>query len=195
MFRLLLIRAGATEFDDECRVVGQLDIPLSVDGLAQVESVSEAIAKESDLSIQAVYTSKGQAALQMAEAVAKATGSKVVHWKQLSNLNQGLWQGQTIEAIKSQFPKVYRRWQEQPETVCPPEGEMVSAARERLTEVLTKIQKRTKDGVIAVVVAEPIASILRALLKQEDLKDLWKPSADGGDWELIEVPAGLPATA
>lgn len=195
MFRLLLIRAGATEFDDENRVVGQLDIPLSADGLAQVEATARAAASETDLTVQAVYTSKGQAALQTAEAVAKATKSKVVHWKQLSNLNQGLWQGQTIDAIKSQFPKVYRRWQEQPETVCPPEGEMVSAARERLTEVLAKIQKRTKDGVIAVVVAEPMATILRALLKQEEPKDLWKRSAEGEDWELIEVPAGLPANA
>ena len=168
---------------------------MSADGLAQVESIAEGVASESDLTIQAVYTSKGRAALQTAEAVAKATGSKVVHWKQLSNLNQGLWQGQTIDAIKSQFPKVYRRWQEHPETVCPPEGEMVSAARERLAEVLAKIQKRTRDGVIAVVVAEPMARILRALLKQEELKDLWNASANGEDWELIEVPAGLPANA
>lgn len=195
MFRLLLIRAAATEFDAEDRIVGQLDIPLSEDGKAQAAKIGAAIAAEVGLQVQAVYAAKNGAELETATAVADATDSKVVQWKQLSNLHQGLWQGQTASAIKSKFPKVYRRWQDQPETVCPPEGEMVSAARERLGEVLAKVEKRTKAGVIAVVAAEPLASILSGLIKQEALGDLWKAEQNCGQWELIEVPTGLPASA
>lgn len=188
MFRLLLVRAGATEFDEDGRIVGQLDIPLSQEGREQANQLAMSISDEAGLTIQAIYVSKHQAALETAEAVAKATKSKVVQWKQLLNLNHGLWQGKTVDAIKSQFPKVYRRWQEQPETVCPPEGEMLAAVRERLSEVLNKIERRTKDGVIAVVAAEPLASILAAQLKREALGDLWKSESNRGQWELIEIP-------
>lgn len=188
MFRLLLVRAGATEFDEDGRIVGQLDIPLSQEGREQAEQLAKSIVSDAGLPIQAIYVSKHQAALETADAVAKATGSKIVQWKQLLNLNHGLWQGKTVDAIKSQFPKVYRRWQEQPETVCPPEGEMLAAVRERLFEVLNKIDKRTRGGVIAVVVAEPLASILAALLKREELGDLWKSESNRCHWELIEIP-------
>ncbi len=195
MFQFLLIRAGATEFDGEHRIVGQLDIPLSDAGKEQVENLAATVAKEVPVPIQAVYASRHPAEIETARAVARATRSKVVHWKQLANLDQGLWQGQTAEAIRSHFPKVYRRWQDHPETVCPPEGETLPAARERLAEVLVKVEKRTRSGVIAIVLAEPMASILAAYVKQQDLGDLWEAEKNRGQWELIEVPTRLSATA
>ncbi len=195
MFHFLLIRAGATEFDGDHRIVGQLNIPLSDAGKQQVQDLAAAIVQEVPYEIQAVYASKHPAELETAKAVAEATRSKVVHWKQLANLDQGLWQGQTADAIRSHFPKVYRRWQEQPETVCPPEGETLPAARERLAEVLAKVEKRTKSGIIAVVLAEPMASILAAYVKQQGLGDLWQTEKNRAQWELIEVPARLSAMA
>lgn len=192
MFRLLLIRAGVTDFVRAGRVVGQLDIPLSDEGREQAkqiaQSIAESVAKDAGVPVQAVYTSRNAAAAETAQLLAQATQSKLKHFKQLSNLNQGLWQGKTIEDIKSQFPTVYRRWQENPETIRPPEGETLADAIERVNEVITKIAKRTKDGVIAVVVAEPLASILCAVLKREGYGDLWKTDSNCGQWELIEVP-------
>ena len=34
-----------------------------------------------------------------------------------------------IDDVKRKQPKVYRQWQEQPEIICPPEGEMLSEAQ------------------------------------------------------------------
>ena len=50
----------------------------------------------------------------------------------MQNLNQGLWQGMLVEDVRHKQPKVYRQWQEQPENVCPPEGEMLEQADERV---------------------------------------------------------------
>ncbi len=50
--------------------------------------------------------------------------------ERLQNLDHGLWQGMLIEEVKRKQPKVYKQWQEQPENVCPPEGEMLAAAAE-----------------------------------------------------------------
>ena len=41
-------------------------------------------------------------------------------------MNHGLWQGMIIDEVKRKQPKVYKQWQEHPENVCPPEGEMLA---------------------------------------------------------------------
>ena len=37
-----------------------------------------------------------------------------------------------VSDVKRKQPRVYKRWQEQPESVCPPEGEMLGEADERV---------------------------------------------------------------
>lgn len=65
---------------------------------------------------------------------------------------------------------------------------MLSAAQQRLTEMIERIGRKLKDGAtIALVVAEPLATILSALLKQQDLGDLWQVETQCGHWELIDV--------
>ena len=51
---------------------------------------------------------------------------KVKTLDKLQNLDHGLWQGMLVSDVKTKQPKVYRQWQEQPETVCPPQGETLS---------------------------------------------------------------------
>jgi probable phosphoglycerate mutase len=85
-----------------------------------------------------------------------------------------------IEDVRRKQPKVYRQWQEQPECVCPPEGEMLAAADERLRAALVKLIKRHDDGVIALVLPEPLMSLARRFIDRVELGDLWK-SPNGHD--------------
>ncbi len=39
---------------------------------------------------------------------------------------------------------------------------------------MTKLLKRHKEGVIALVVSEPLATLVRQFLKHDELGDLWK---------------------
>jgi probable phosphoglycerate mutase len=105
----------------------------------------------------------------------------------LRNLDHGLWQGLLVEEVKRKQPKVYRQWQEQPESVCPPGGEMVADAQERVRTALTKILKKHKEGTVGLVVPEPLASLVRAYLEQGEVGDLWQAGARHGTWEVIEV--------
>ena len=68
-----------------------------------------------------------------------------------------------IEDVKRKQPKVFRQWQEQPEIVCPPEGEMLSEAHERVQAALTKMLKKHKEGTIALVIPEPLASLVQCV--------------------------------
>ena len=95
---------------------------------------------------------------------------KVKTLDKLQNLDHGLWQGMLVADVKTKQPKVYRQWQEQPETVCPPQGETVGDAEERLQAALAKLMKKHKsEGLVAVVLPEPLASVLRHVLRHDEL--------------------------
>ena len=122
MVRLILIRPGKTDFDEQRRIIGNLDIPLNEFGTDQIARTANEL---KDQSIDIVYTSPCQASAQTADVLSKVLGLKVKSLNKLRNLDHGLWQGKLIDEVRSTQRKVYRQWQEQPDTVCPPEGETV----------------------------------------------------------------------
>jgi broad specificity phosphatase PhoE len=139
--------------------------------------------------IQAIFSASCQSALQTAEALARDRGLKVKAVPRLQNLNHGLWHGKLIEEVRQNQPKMYRYCRENPELACPPEGESIAAARERARSAVAKILKKHREGSIALVVPEPMASMVRGFLREnETLEDLWQAETDTGDWEVIVVP-------
>ena len=169
--------------------MGRLDIPLSELGAAQISQTAGELA---DMGIECIYSAPCSSATESAEAIAKSLGVKTRTMLALLNLDPGLWQGKLIDEVKSQSPKIYRRWQEQPETICPPDGEMINDAKDRLREAVTKLCRKKKDGVVGLVVPEPLASVLCAMLKQENIGDLWEAEGNCGIWESFEIQATDP---
>jgi broad specificity phosphatase PhoE len=184
MLSILIVRPGCTEFDAQGRIKGSLDIPLNAEGQHQV---AQTVDQLSDKAITAIYQAPCQSAAQMADALSQATGAKVRELDALANLDHGLWHGKLIDDVKRSQPKVYKRWRENPASVCPPEGETVGAAATRAQKAIRKIVKRHKHGVVAVVASEPIASVMASLLNDSDLGNLWHSECDCGNWETIDV--------
>jgi broad specificity phosphatase PhoE len=184
MLRVLLVRPGSTDLDDQRRIKGTLDVPLSLQGAVQVARAVEELA---GVEIDAIYSAPAICCRQTATALADTRRVKVKRIDGLHNLDHGLWHGKLIDEVRQTQPKVYRQWQENPESVCPPDGESLPAARKRVAAALVKLIKKHKDGVIAVVASEPLASICRSVLSDSDLGDLWKAECDCGRWEVIDV--------
>jgi alpha-ribazole phosphatase/probable phosphoglycerate mutase len=109
---------------------------------------------------------------------------KTCDW--LRNLDHGLWQGKCIEEIKRQQPKLYRQVQENPNFFNPPEGESLTQAQQRVSKQLQKLQKKHASEVIAVVIPEPLATLIATQLKSSSINDFWKSECDTGSWELID---------
>lgn len=184
MLRIILIRPGCTDYDEQGRIAGTLDMPLCHQGAGQVAHLVEELA---DLSISVVYAAPCQASQQTAQALADAKDIKLRRLDKLQNLNMGLWQGRLIDEVKQRQKKIYKQWQEHPETVCPPEGETLGGAALRIGPALDRIIKRHKDGIIALVVPQPLCNLVRSRLTDTDVGDLWAAESDCGSWELIEV--------
>src|SRR3954469_12547349 len=191
MVQILLIRPGTTEYDQQRRVQGTLNIPLCEDGRQQVETLVGALR---DQPIAAIYASPCQSADQTAEAIGQALDLKVKSVEKLQNLDQGLWQGMLVSDVKAKQPKVYRQWQEEPETICPPQGETLSSAKQRVSAALAKIIKKHKaDGTVVIVAPEPLASVVRNVVRHDDWGDLWQSPLETLQWQLIDVPEAVTA--
>lgn len=197
MLKLILVRPGATEFDQQGRIQGTLDLPLCEDGRRQMQEVIALVAAEGPTF---VYTSPCQSAVEAGRMIAEAasaatkTAVKSKPLEKLTNLNHGLWQGMLVEEVRTKQPKVYRQWQDQPHTVCPPGGETLLNAESRVAEALRKLLKKHKEGTIALVAPEPLASVVRHVLYHDEVTGLWKGSERCGLWEAIEVSEDLAAT-
>jgi broad specificity phosphatase PhoE len=192
MVQILVVRAGSTDFDEQGRIKGTLDIPLSAVGQGQVSRIVDDL---HETSIEHVFASPARSAQQTAEALANDHRLKVKTLDELQNLDHGLWHGKRVDEMKTSQPRVFRQLQEHPETVCPPQGEPVGAAIERVRDILLRLVRKHKTGTLALVVPEPLASVVRSTLSKSQLGDLWKSECECGGWELIDVQAEKMALA
>ena len=180
---VLLIRPGSTDFDEQGRIKGSLDMPLSEEGHRQVESMTDIV---SDFKPKIFYTAPCESAIQTAERLAKMQRSKVKVIDNLRNVDHGLWHGKLIDELKRNNPKLYRRGQESPDDICPPGGESFLDARLRIEKAVSKLLKKSGGQLIAIVVPDPLAQIVQNVLSGEDHFDLWQAERDFARWNLIE---------
>jgi probable phosphoglycerate mutase len=71
MSRFFLVRPGCTEFDEQQRIQGRLDLPLSCKGVEQVERL---LAELADRPLDKVYCCPTEPALTTARQLAQAHG-------------------------------------------------------------------------------------------------------------------------
>src|SRR3954452_14397874 len=108
MTHVVLIRPGATVYDEQDRIQGVLDIPLSDRGKAEVAQLAQRLTGSS---LSAVYCGPGESVGRTAEAVARVHGLRPKRVDDLRNLDQGLWQGLQLDEIRRRNLKLFRQWQ------------------------------------------------------------------------------------
>lgn len=181
MPQIVFIRPGCTDFDQQHRIQGSIELPMNEEGQQQVRQLLDQLR---DLPLEVIYTSPAQPARCTAEAVAGELGIPVKLCDELRSLNQGLWEGLQLEEIRFKYPKVFRQWQESPETICPPQGETVEAAIGRVRKALRKPMKR--KACFGVVLSEPLATLVQCDLSGRKL-EAPEPAAAGGRVTRIDV--------
>ncbi|MBI2825431.1 MAG: histidine phosphatase family protein [Planctomycetia bacterium] len=184
MLQVILIRPGASDFSDQGRIQGTLDVPLNEHGASEVAQLVEQLGSRK---IDVLYCSTCEPAQSTAKAIAQALNLKLKKLRDMQNLNHGLWQGMLVDEIKHRQPTVYRQWQEQPESVRPPNGETLAEAAERVDHAVDKLLRRHQDGVIGLVVPEPLASLVKTRLDREELGDLWEATTAHGSWQVVDI--------
>ncbi|KAA5540067.1 histidine phosphatase family protein [Roseiconus nitratireducens] len=189
---VLLVRPGATEFDEQGRMKGSLDMPLSDRGEAQAEHLAKEL---SGVEVKAIFSSPCESARETARRLARqqhlaGRDVKVKVIDALRNIDHGLWHGKLIDEVRRNHPRFYRQGEDFPEAFCPPGGEPVGDAKARVGKALRKCVKRAREGVIAMVIPDPMATVVESILSGDELKSVWDSETDSASWSMIETELG-----
>jgi probable phosphoglycerate mutase len=155
--RLCLVRHGETEWNAEGRVQGQLDIPLSVIGLAQAKATAQALAGES---FDALWSSDLVRVRQTAEPTAALLKKEIFLDPRLRERHYGVFQGITYAEAKARFPGDYARFKDKDPDFDFETGESLRAFNERCLSVINDLVNKnsgkqalvfTHGGVLEIV--------------------------------------------
>jgi probable phosphoglycerate mutase len=183
MTKIVLVPSGTTDFDEQQRIVGTLDIPVSVGGQAQMEELAVQLR---ELPIEIVYSAPSQAARQSSQLLADRLGLKVRVVDDLENFHFGLWQGLLVSEVRRKHPKLIKQWEEHPATIEPPGGESVADAKARVEKRLRRLVRRHPHETIALVAPEPLRTIIRCCLTQTEVTGVLLNGAVAS-WEAFDV--------
>ncbi len=182
--KVVLIRPGATSFDELGRMKGSLDMPLSQRGRIQAENLAEELAA---IRLDAIYHGPCESASETAAVLVEGRDLRPKMIDAFRNIDHGLWHGKLIDEIRRNQPRLYRSGAENPEAVCPPGGESLQIASARVMKAIQRVLRKSRNQVVAFVIPDPLASLVASELNDEAMPDIWKVETDAGSWQLIEA--------
>jgi len=160
MADIVLIRPGSTDFDEQHRIQGSLDVPMNDRGLEQVQEI---IKQLQDIDIDVLYVAPSEPVQTTAQMIGTACDIKIKLDDTWKNVHLGLWQGLPAEQIQHKSPKLFKHWCNDPQSIAPPDGEDLAPVIDRLRKILNKVLR--KKPCSAVVASEPLATLIEEILQ------------------------------
>lgn len=167
--RFLLVRHGQSTWNDQRRIQGQLDPPLSELGREQARRVAGRLA---GMQVAGFYCSDLARTRETAAEVARALHLDPVPVRQLREVALGDWEGLTAAEIAERYPDLWQRWLARPSWDIVPGSEGSAAFEDRVRAAIDDLALRhpsgnvvvvTHGGVIQVALAGVIGSMHDAL--------------------------------
>ncbi len=145
--RLFLFRHGETDAARAGDFAGQRDDPLNATGLEQARKLASRFAH---LRWGEVHSSTLSRARQTAQALASATGARLVEHADLREMDYGDWVGLPDGEIARRWPVQHDKWRRRSEDLAIPGGESVAQVRARV-EGTVRTLCEAAEGDLAVV--------------------------------------------
>ena len=187
MTRIFVARHGQTEGNESRIYRGRWDLPLNENGLEQAKRAAGAL---QGVTLSAIYTSPLRRAMQTADAVAVKQKVQPVEEEGLIDIDYGDWTRMPDARVAEEFPDLYRRWKQSPETMVFPGGEGLSSVRARVEPALTRLAERHPDENIALVSHRvPIKILLCAALGLDE-SAFWKVQIDTASITALDFHQG-----
>lgn len=163
MTRLILVRHGSTDWNRDKRMQGHSDIELNAEGLKQAETAARAL---EGLLVDEVYTSDLKRAVETARLIATRHERQPVVDPDLREINEGDWEGLTVEEIRARWPEVWARRA----TRSRPGGESPEEALARVLSALGRVLQKHNEGTVVVVTSQGVIRLLQGAARGLDIE-------------------------
>jgi probable phosphoglycerate mutase len=160
---LFVIRHGQTLWNQQRRLQGQMDSPLTSEGLKQADSLAERLAH---IKFDALYASDlGRTMLTARIVSAKLNGQQLYPDIRLRERNFGIFHGLNWEEIMKKFPEEGLREKETNAGYIIPEGESRMQVLERCTSFMQEmLVKHEGRRILAITHGGIVSSMVRYVL-------------------------------
>ena len=160
--RLLIARHGATQFNQEFRLTGQIDAPLSALGLRQADALAERLAERRGGKLfDALVSSDLTRARQTAERIGALLGQPVALDADLREISMGAWEGLPYRELKAEQAARLAQVETDPTGQSgAPGGETWAQFSERVIGALDRWRARWPEGDVLWVTHGGVVSVL-----------------------------------
>ena len=142
--RLLLIRHGETDWNNQRRIQGITDTPLNSCGIEQAHKLAARLATESKL--ETLYTSPLARARVTAEIIGQKCGLAPVLDERLKEKGLGDLEGLTAEEFQERYPDLYQGWTTSQDHFPLPNEESPQQVHDRVQTFLADLYARHPKG-------------------------------------------------
>lgn len=173
-----------TEIDRSAprRFLGQSDIPLNDNGIAQATRLGRQLRH---LSFRHIFSSPLGRAMQTAALVSAAPMAAISPVAALREIDLGAWEGLSVAEVQQRFPGAYEERGQDLAHFRPPGGESFADVAARALPALLKIARSTSEPVLLVAHAGVNRALLCHLLHRPLAEVLHIPQ-DYGAINLLE---------
>lgn len=145
--KIYLVHHGAIEVGNSGRFIGQIDLPLSEDGIIQAKRIQMNL---SCIKLSNIFCSDLQRALQTACIIAERRPIKPEIRTKLREISFGEWEGKRFDEIHRKYPKEFKERGNDIANFLPPGGESFAECSKRVVIELDDIVKNTSGSILIV---------------------------------------------
>ena len=184
--RIILVRHGETDWNQQGRFQGQIDIPLNQNGKVQAKAASEFL---KNISIQKAFSSSLSRPKETAQIILKEhPGIEITLKDNLKEIGHGKWEGKLESEIKSNWADLLKTWKIFPEKVQMPDGENIKEVSTRSINGWKEICKDLKNDETALVVAhDAVNKTILCYLLGLSPSEIWTIKQGNGGITVIDL--------
>lgn len=164
--RVLLLRHGETALNRTGALRGQIEVPLSDNGIREAQQLARRI--HGEYRISAICSSPRVRALETADEIAQATGLRVQLDERLNDLDYGSWSGRTWDSLSLQDQAEFQRWERDPEQPLP--GAEAPAVAQRRAMSSLHAHAAAHEGCVAIVSHDAVIQLILCEILAIDLR-------------------------
>ena len=168
---LNVVRTGLTAWDQEQRLHGTTDLPMSPAGRS---ALTEEIRQVHVARTRVVHHPGDEAATETARLFAEHVGAKTRRLDDLADPDFGVLDGMTERVFADRFAKRHKLWLDDPLALSPPDGEDFAIARSRIFGAIVRLTRKSRGEDVGIVLHDIGLGLLRCWLADLPSGQLWR---------------------
>jgi len=170
MNKLIVVRAGRTAWQDQDRIQGIVSLPLTDQGKRGLDIIAQTLSMTDATQL---YSSGNESSGETARYLANKCTLKTAINTNFKEFNFGSWQGLQVAEVKHRYARAWKMWRKEPTAICPPNGESLTVAYQRVHIALNEVFSKNNDCTIVIVAAEMVAALIQCIMTEQPLSKFW----------------------